>query len=110
MKGTMEIKRKKESIVIKLPDFGIEYAKTDRDLCAGCHQKIRMSEIRIMNVVHDIDQITAIDGKATWYHVVCFARSRKKLGWLISPEFLPGFKRLCEEDKVVIRKHIPYVS
>lgn len=39
MKGTMEIKRKKESKVIKLPDFGIEYAKTDRDLCADVIRK-----------------------------------------------------------------------
>lgn len=104
----MEIERpKKKAKITKLPDFGIEYARSDRDECVGCQQKIPTSAIRIMHVVYDTDEITKIDGEATWYHSICFGRSRSKLGWLQSAEMLPGFKRLCEEDKIVVKNQIP---
>lgn len=93
----------------KLPDFGIEYAKTNRDLCVGCDQRIQKSEIRIMKVVHSTPY-TTFDGKATWYHVLCFARLRHDLNWLQSAESLPGFRRLFEEDKETIKNYIPWVQ
>lgn len=96
-----------EPKIPKLPDFGIEYAKVDRDSCTGCRQKIQMKEIRIMNVVYDTDHSSAFDGKATWYHVICFARSRNDLGFLQAADELPGFKRLSEEDKEMVLSQIP---
>lgn len=61
-----------------------------------------------MNVVYD--ENTAFDGKATWFHVICFVGRRNELGWLQSGESLPGFKRLSEEDKEMVKSHIPYVD
>lgn len=90
-----------------LPDFFIEYSKTDRDACVGCQQKIEKNTIRVMNVVYDTDNNTAYDGKAVWYHVICFARSRTELGWLQEADALPGFKRLTEDDKEIVRNQIP---
>lgn len=46
-------------------------------------------------------------GKAMWYHVPCFVRSRSTIGWLESAEALPGFKRLPEPDKEMVKKQIP---
>lgn len=105
--GTHEDEIESEPNVPKLPDFGIEYAKVDRDLCTGCRQNIQVQEIRIMNVVYDTDRNTAFDGEATWYHVICFARSRNELGYLQSAETLPGFKRLSEKDKEMVKNQIP---
>lgn len=93
---------------VKLPDYGIEYAKTDRDHCVGCEQQINKTEIRIMKVVHSCEN--AVISKATWYHTLCFARLRHELNWLQSAESLPGFSRLFEEDKEIINGHIPYVN
>lgn len=90
----------------KVPDFGIEYAKKCCDKCAGCDQKIKRTEIRILKVVH-MNGNKLFDGKATWYHVLCFARLRRELNWLQSAESLPGFNRLFEEDKEMINNYLP---
>lgn len=63
-----------------------------------------------MNVVYDSSLTTAYDGKAVWYHVICFAGARSELGWVQSADALPGFKRLSEEDKEMVKNQIPYVS
>lgn len=91
----------------KLPDFGIEYTRQRRDPCAECKEKFEKGEIRITKVVYEINQKSAYDGMATWYHVPCFARSRHELGWLQSAESFPGFRRLFEEDKVTVMTQIP---
>lgn len=102
--GTLELEPTEPD---KLPDFAIEYAKTNRDLCLGCDQRIKKSEIRIMKVVHSSPYTTVFDGIATWYHVLCFARLRSELNWLQSAEAFPGFRRLFEEDKEIVMNYIP---
>lgn len=105
----MDIESDNETKTPTLPDFAIEYAKGDQDSCVGCQQKIKMKEIRVMNVVYDASRNTAFDGRAMWYHVICFAQSRSELGWLQSAELFPGFKRLSEEDRDIVKNQIPYV-
>lgn len=107
-KGTLEIEPEIETKTPKLPDFFIEYAREGtQDSCAACQQKINKNEVRIMNVVYDTALSTAFDGKAMWYHVICFVGVRSELGWLQSAESLPGFKRLSEEDKEMVKNQIP---
>lgn len=103
----MDIEPDVEKKVPTLPDFGIEYAREGHDSCAACAQNIKKTEIRIMNVVYDIHLSTPYDGKAVWYHVICFVGARTELGWLQSGESLPGFKRLSEEDKEMVKNQIP---
>ena len=94
----------------KPPDFHIEYTRSERDACTGCKQMIRVPELRVMNVQYVTDLTVdnfSFGGKATWYHIPCFVRSRYDLGWLDSAESLPGFKRLSEEDKQLAKKQIP---
>lgn len=105
--GTLDIEPDVEIQAPKVPDFGIEYTKKEQDSCEACQQKIKKDEIRIMNVVYDVSRNTAYDGKAMWYHVICFVGRRNELGWLQSGESLPGFKRLSEEDKEMVKNHIP---
>lgn len=95
-----------ETSTEKVPDFGIEYTKKCCEKCVGCDQKIRRTEIRILKVVHQ-NSNESFDGKATWYHVLCFARLRRELNWLQSADSLPGFNRLFEEDKEMIRNSLP---
>lgn len=93
-----------------LADFSIETTKVVRDSCCGCQQAFVVPDVRIMHVVYKTDltdESCEFVGQATWYHVVCFARSRSELGWLESGESLPGFKRLSNEDKVIVKRHIP---
>lgn len=103
----MEIDPEIEIKTPKLPDFGIEYAREEQNACASCKQNIKKGEIRIMNVVYDVSRITSYDGRAMWYHVICFLGVRSELGWLQSAESFPGFKRLSEEDKETLKNQIP---
>lgn len=114
MTGNVENELKKGTKVqrakAKPPDFHIEYTRSERDACTGCGQMIRSPEIRIMNVQYVTD-LTGdnflFGGKAIWFHIPCFVRSRYDLGWLDSAGSLPGFKRLSEEDKQLVKKQIP---
>ncbi|KAJ6649063.1 Poly [ADP-ribose] polymerase [Pseudolycoriella hygida] len=107
--GTIEWETAHDNEVEKLPDFFIEYSKTSRDFCLGCDQMIKRSEIRIMKVIHSTSYATD-EGKATWYHVLCFARYRHELNWLQSAESLPGFRRLFEEDKLFVSTYITLIK
>lgn len=104
-------KRVKKSEPAKSADFTIECVKIERDdFCTACKQKFAISSIRIMYVVYCTDLTVenfSFGGKAMWYHVPCFARSRSQIGWLQSGEMLPGFKRLSEQDKEMVKKQIP---
>lgn len=94
--------------IAKLPDFSIEYKKKkDSSKCIACNQMIPINSIRIMKVVFDLNQNTAFDGTATWYHDTCFSRQRLEIGWLRSAESLPGYKRLSNEDKAMLLNLIP---
>lgn len=102
--------QKQQQEKAKLPDFHIEYTRSERDACSGCKHMIRVPEIRVMNVVYTTDLTVenfSFGGKATWYHVPCFVRKRHDLGWLESAELIPGFKRLSEADKQMVKKQIP---
>lgn len=101
---------KKSTEVPKAFDFRIEYVKSERDFCNTCKESFVISEIRIMHVVFSTDlthETFPFGGKAMWYHVPCFTRSRSKIGWLQSGEMLPGFKRLKDTDKDLVKKLIP---
>lgn len=94
----------------KLSDFSIELVKVERDLCAACKRKFVSSDVRIMHVVYSTDLTVenfSFGCKAMWYHVPCFARLRSQIGWLESGEMLPGFKRLPEQEKELVKKQIP---
>lgn len=90
----------------KLPDFSIEYTRLCRDPCTACRAAFLKGEIRIMKVVYENQDETSF-GKATWYHVYCFAYIRNEIGWMQSAESLPGFSRLAEEDKESLLIQIP---
>lgn len=103
-------KRAKKSELPKSSDFSIERVKVERDFCVACKQKFGIAEIRIMHAVFSTDltvENLSIGGQAMWYHAPCFARSRSQIGWLQSGEMLPGFKRLPEHDKDMVKKQIP---
>lgn len=103
-------KVKTPELLPKSSDFSVECVRIERDSCAACEQKFLFPDIRIMHVVYSTDLTVenfSFGGKAMWYHVPCFARSRSQIGWLQSGEMLPGFKRLSEGDKDMVKKLIP---
>lgn len=99
-----------KSMAILINDFGVEYAKSGRAACAGCHLKIIKDEVRIKKVAHDTEIGMKFGGQAIWHHVECFAQLRSELGWFESAEKLPGFKTLSEDDKKSTKKHIPAIK
>lgn len=104
-------KKAKVSELPKAADFSIGCVKDERDnFCDACKQKFVISNVRIMHVEYCTDLTVehfSFGGKALWYHVPCFARLRSKIGWLQSGDMLPGFKRLPEQDKEMVKKQIP---
>lgn len=91
-------------------DFGVEYAKSGRAMCAGCEIKIIKDEVRIKKIAHDTEIGMKFGGQSIWHHVECFASLRSELGWFETGEKLPGFKSLSKEDRENVKKHIPYVN
>lgn len=53
-------------------DFGVEYAKSGRAMCAGCEIKIIKDEVRIKKIVHDTEIGMKFGGQSIWHHVECF--------------------------------------
>lgn len=88
-------------------DFGIEYAKSGRAKCAGCHQTIPKDEIRIKKTLYDTEVGMKFGGQAIWHHVDCFAKLRSELGWFASADMLPGYKSLAKEDKESVKVNLP---
>lgn len=101
--GTLETESKNEKNATNLPEFSIEYSKNGLHSCATCQQKFKKCEIRIVNTVYDSNQ----NSQPKWYHAICFAGVRTKLGWLQGAVSLSGFDRLSEEDKNVVANQIP---
>lgn len=100
----------KQPTKVKLPDFRIEYTRSEGEACTKCKKMIRAPEIRLKNVQYTADLMVENGthrGSATWYHIPCFVRSRRKLGWLESGEHLPGFKRLLKKDKEIVQEQVP---
>lgn len=88
-------------------DFGIEYAKSGRAICAGCQIKIIKDEVRIKKVAHDTEIGMKYGGQSIWHHVGCFATLRSELGWFETAEKLPGYKSLSKDDRESVKKQIP---
>lgn len=110
MNAVKHVAKKRKTESPKLSDFSIELVKIERDFCEACKWKFVASEVRIMHVVYSTDltdENFSFGCKAMWYHVPCFVRLRNKIGWLESGEMLPGFKRLPEQDKELVKKQIP---
>lgn len=107
----IEIESEEAAVIKKVvPDFAIEYTKLVRDSCKGCKRKFELGELRIMRFVPDVDENQndkMQSGQAHWYHSACFVRRRSKIGWPCSGDLLPGFKRLCENDKKMVQDQIP---
>lgn len=95
----------------KVQDFSISYTKNTRDCqCDDCGRRMKKNEMRIMSVVQATDKNQndeTSSGQAIWYHLDCFVRQRSKIGWLLSGDSLPGFKRLDSKDKEIIQNKIP---
>lgn len=104
--GTLEASHDIEMVQTQT-GFYIEFTRRGHVPCSKCKQKIRKGELRIMNVVHDENQNTSFDGKAKWYHTLCFAGSRTEFGWLQSAESMPGFKRLSNVNQELLKNQIP---
>lgn len=87
--------------------FGIEYAKTNRDMFIICNHKFLKGAIRITANHTDENENETDEGMTKWHHLSCFTRIRTEIGWLQSGEQLSGFKRLRDADKKLVMDHIP---
>lgn len=88
------------STVIK--DFHVQLATPSDETCVCCFQKIGWREIQINKVISE----------ENWnlpYHLKCFRKHSTTLGWGEVAESFPGFSKLPEEQKIVMRSHFEWV-
>ncbi|XP_061405854.1 poly [ADP-ribose] polymerase 1 [Lethenteron reissneri] len=86
-----------------LPDFVVEYAKSNRSKCKGCDDKIEKDDVRISRKMINIEKphLGMIDH---WYHTNCFVEHRDQLGFLSTygANQIGGFTRLNANDKKAV--------
>lgn len=103
---------KKRKIVSNVPvqmpvkDFAVQYLRTDTNACQSCEENINENALCVMKICHDTVLTENFSSRASWYHLICFMDCRTQLGWLLSGEHLPGFKRLNEQDKEMVKNHL----
>lgn len=89
-----------------LKDFGIEYSKSSRAECAGCHDKIMKEAIRIKKTAFDTEVGAKFGGQAIWHHLTCFASIRGDYGFYLGGEDLPGFRELSPADQKIVKSEL----
>ncbi|XP_011692295.1 PREDICTED: poly [ADP-ribose] polymerase-like [Wasmannia auropunctata] len=112
--GFNEIRNEDQAAIrerLSLADFRVEYAKSGRATCVGCHEKIIKGETRIGKKDYDAEQAMRFNGFVDrWYHVECFAQLRDALGYNGQGIELPGAGQLLKEDleklKALLSKNI----
>lgn len=53
-----------------IKDFGIEYAKSGRAACAGCHLKISKDEVRIKKMLYDTEVGMKFGGQVNSFYSI----------------------------------------
>lgn len=87
-------------------DFGVEYSKSSRAECVGCHNKIFKDDLRVKKTVYDTEVGAKFGGQALWHHLSCFASIRGDYGYYLSGEQLPGYKQLSSVDRKAVKEAI----
>ena len=98
-----------ESVTSMLKDFGIQCASLNntRDSSSSCRTRFQPDELIVMITIFDGTGASSSDGKAVWYHLVCFASIRLDFGWYKSGELFPGYNRLEQVKKDIVKNQIP---
>ncbi|GFS80273.1 poly polymerase 1 [Nephila pilipes] len=84
-------------------DFSVEYAKSGKSTCRSCGVKIGQREVRISKL-DDNPENQRYGPAPLWHHVDCFIENKKQLEYNGLAENLPGFPKLSEEDKDMLKK------
>ncbi|XP_006812383.1 poly [ADP-ribose] polymerase 1-like [Saccoglossus kowalevskii] len=81
-------------------EFSLGYAKSNRSVCRGCNEKIMKDTFRIARILMETQRGIHM-AVEKWHHLDCFCEKLDELGWTegCSPEDIPGFKVLKDEDK-----------
>uniref|UniRef100_A0A1B6DFG5 Poly [ADP-ribose] polymerase n=1 Tax=Clastoptera arizonana TaxID=38151 RepID=A0A1B6DFG5_9HEMI len=111
-KSTKKGKKRAASKGSKSDDllFGIEYAKSGRAECRGCHEKILKDEVRISKMDYESDEGRRYGGIPRWHHIECFAKLRIELEFFSPGNTLNGFNTLKQEDKDTVTKTLPKIA
>lgn len=84
----------------------MEYSKSSRADCVGCHNKIMKEDIRVKRVVYDTEVGAKFGGQPLWHHLNCFASIRGDYGFYLGGDSLPGFGELSPGDKKLVKDAI----
>ena len=86
-------------------NFSIEYSKSSRAKCRDCENKIEKEVIRVAKMELPEEAKYGVGLIPRWRHLDCFVESRSELGASdLSPQQIPGFTKLSEEDQKEINK------
>lgn len=111
-KGKKGKKRAAESIsnAAALKDFGVEYSKTSRAMCAGCGNNIMKDVVRIKHIDYTTEVGMKFGGQPIWHHVDCFAKIRGDYNFYLGGEVLPGYENLSPADKKILTEAVTAIE
>jgi len=93
-------KSSKNGKVRENPVFSAEYSKSSRAKCRACEENILKGVIRISKMELPDEPKKGIGLVPHWRHLDCFIASRDEIDATdLTPEEIPGFSSLQEDDK-----------
>lgn len=80
-------------------NYSILYCKRAISDCQICKEKITKNQIQISNNI--------TKSKCARYHLTCFTKNRRQIGFLESVSDMKGFEELSDDDKERIKHDLP---
>lgn len=90
-----------------LKNFGVESMTIDRGSCFSCKEQFEMGDVIVMKIVFDSQAASKYGRDVKWNHLGCFSDRRDFLGYPLSGCSFPGFGKLHEDDKDLVRCCLP---
>ncbi|CAF1311166.1 unnamed protein product [Rotaria sp. Silwood1] len=84
--------------------FSVQYAKSNRSTCHGCHISIDKDTLRLSRKNYTSRRARRYGPTDEWYHVNCFNQMKKDLGFFGTAESFFGFVDLNDEDQVELKE------
>lgn len=90
-----------------LKNFHVERMTIDRGSCFSCKEQFETEDVIVMRIVSNSKAALKHGRDVKWNHVECFSNKLNCLGYRLSGSYLPGFAKLDEDDKDLVRECLP---
>lgn len=105
-KRPSDMNKENEPVQMPINDFSIQYASASKGACGYCKKTVKRDVLCVMKTEHSTVLSENFNSIASWYHFNCFSQRREKFGWIQSGESLPGYRRLTDKDKKLVKQRL----